>query len=215
MKVIKDKVTKQEISTMPKVLFAGEISVIDSEEEVKSAVEDLKKHNRIGIDSETRPNFRRGVMHKVALLQVSTYDHCYLFRLNKIGMPDDLIRLLESDSIMKIGLSLKDDLRALRKRVGLKPNNWIDLQDIVKQFGIKDLSLQKIYANLFGKKISKNQRLTNWEADELTESQQKYACTDAWSCLEIYDLLKEMERTGDYEDETTFDEPAESEKIQP
>ena len=215
MKVIKDKVTKQEISTMPKVLFAGEISVIDSEEEVKSAVEDLKKHNRIGIDSETRPNFRRGVMHKVALLQVSTYDHCYLFRLNKIGMPDDLIRLLESDSIMKIGLSLKDDLRALRKRVGLKPNNWIDLQDIVKQFGIKDLSLQKIYANLFGKKISKNQRLTNWEADELTESQQKYACTDAWSCLEIYDLLKEMERTGDYEVETTFDEPAESEKIQP
>ena len=215
MKVIKDKVTKQEISTMPKVLFAGEISVIDSEEEVKSAVEDLKKHNRIGIDSETRPNFRRGVMHKVALLQVSTYDHCYLFRLNKIGMPDDLIRLLESDSIMKIGLSLKDDLRALRKRVGLKPNNWIDLQDIVKQFGIKDLSLQKIYANLFGKKISKNQRLTNWEADELTESQQKYACTDAWSCLEIYDLLKEMERTGDYEVETTFDEPAASEKIQP
>ena len=215
MKVIKDKVTKQEISTMPKVLFAGEISVIDSEEEVKSAVEDLKKNNRIGIDSETRPNFRRGVMHKVALLQVSTYDHCYLFRLNKIGMPDDLIRLLESDSIMKIGLSLKDDLRALRKRVGLKPNNWIDLQDIVKQFGIKDLSLQKIYANLFGKKISKNQRLTNWEADELTESQQKYACTDAWSCLEIYDLLKEMERTGDYEVETTFDEPAASEKIQP
>lgn len=214
MMVIKDKVTKQEISTMPKVLFAGEISVIDSEEEVKSAVEDLKKHDRIGIDSETRPNFRRGVMHKVALLQVSTYDHCYLFRLNKIGMPDDLIGLLESESIIKVGLSLKDDLRALRKRVALKPKNWIDLQDIVKQFGIKDLSLQKIYANLFGKKISKNQRLTNWEAGELTDSQQKYACTDAWSCLKIYDLLKEMERTGDYEVETTFEEPAAPEEIQ-
>lgn len=133
-------------------------------------------------------------------MQISTVDTCFLFRLNRIGMPDSLQRFLTSDTL-KVGLSLKDDFNSLRKRQDMHPDqgNWIELQDYVGRFGIADRSLQKIYANLFGQKISKSQRLSNWEAESLSEGQKLYAATDAWACVQIYNCLSELERTGDYE----------------
>jgi ribonuclease D len=151
----------------------------------------------VGVDTETRPSFKRGQLHKVALLQVSTLDTCFLFRLNRIGMPEPLEDFLASD-VLKVGLSLKDDFTMLRRRKDMHPDagNWIELQDYVPRFGIVDKSLQRIYANLFGMKISKNQRLSNWEAETLTEAQQHYAAIDAWACVKIYNYLQELERDG-------------------
>ena len=185
---------------MPKVLFEGRIFVIYTEADADKAVEYLKTQQIVGVDTETRPSFKRGTTHKVALLQIATADTCFLFRLNRIGMPASLQDFLMSDTL-KIGLSLKDDFMMLRRRKNMhaEEGNWIELQDYVGRFGIEDRSLQKIYANLFGQKISKNQRLSNWEAETLTEGQMKYAATDAWACVEIYRCLAEMERTGDYE----------------
>ena len=185
---------------MPKVLFPGRIFVVYTESDAEKAVAYLKDQGIVGVDTETRPSFKRGTTHKVALLQISTQDTCFLFRLNRIGMPDSLQEFLMSDTL-KIGLSLKDDFNSLRKRQDMRPDrgNWIELQEYVGKFGIEDRSLQKIYANLFGEKISKNQRLSNWEADVLSEGQKLYAATDAWACVEIYNCLSELERTGDYE----------------
>ena len=200
MKRIRNTISKAEIASLPKVLFEGRIFVIYTEADADKAVEYLKTQSMVGVDTETRPSFKKGMTHKVALLQIATSDTCFLFRLNQIGMPESLQDFLMSDTL-KIGLSLKDDFMVLRRRkdVHAEEGNWIELQDYVKRFGIEDQSLQKIYANLFGKKISKSQRLTNWEAETLTESQMKYAATDAWACVEIYNCLAEMERTGDYE----------------
>lgn len=185
---------------MPKVLFRGRIFVIYTESDAEKAVAYLKDQRIVGVDTETRPSFKRGTTHKVALLQISTQDTCFLFRLNRIGMPDSLQEFLMSDTL-KIGLSLKDDFNSLRKRQDMHPDrgNWIELQEYVGKFGIEDRSLQKIYANLFGEKISKNQRLSNWEADVLSEGQKLYAATDAWACVEIYNCLSELESTGNYE----------------
>ena len=185
---------------MPKVLFPGRIFVIYTESDAEKAVAYLKDQRIVGVDTETRPSFKRGTTHKVALLQISTQDTCFLFRLNRIGMPDSLQEFLMSDTL-KIGLSLKDDFNSLRKRQDMHPDrgNWIELQEYVGKFGIEDRSLQKIYANLFGEKISKNQRLSNWEADVLSEGQKQYAATDAWACVEIYNCLSELESTGNYE----------------
>lgn len=185
---------------MPKVLFPGRIFVIYTESDAEKAVVYLKDQRIVGVDTETRPSFKRGTTHKVALLQISTQDTCFLFRLNRIGMPDSLQEFLMSDTL-KIGLSLKDDFNSLRKRQDMHPDrgNWIELQEYVGKFGIEDRSLQKIYANLFGEKISKNQRLSNWEADVLSEGQKLYAATDAWACVEIYNCLSELESTGNYE----------------
>ena len=185
---------------MPKVLFPGRIFVVYTESDAEKAVAYLKDQRIVGVDTETRPSFKRGTTHKVALLKVSTQDTCFLFRLNRIGMPDSLQEFLMSDTL-KIGLSLKDDFNSLRKRQDMHPDrgNWIELQEYVGKFGIEDRSLQKIYANLFGEKISKNQRLSNWEADVLSEGQKLYAATDAWACVEIYNCLSELESTGNYE----------------
>ncbi|WP_237038593.1 3'-5' exonuclease [Phocaeicola faecalis] len=200
MKLIKKSISKAEIAAMPKVLFPGRIFVVYTESDAEKAVAYLKDQRIVGVDTETRPSFKRGTTHKVALLQISTQDTCFLFRLNRIGMPDSLQEFLMSDTL-KIGLSLKDDFNSLRKRQDMRPDrgNWIELQEYVGKFGIEDRSLQKIYANLFGEKISKNQRLSNWEADVLSEGQKLYAATDAWACVEIYNCLSELERTGDYE----------------
>ena len=202
MKQIRKTITKAEIAAMPKVLFPGRIFVIYTESEAEKAVAYLKDQRIVGVDTETRPSFKRGTTHKVALLQISTQDTCFLFRLNRIGMPDSLQEFLMSDTL-KIGLSLKDDFNSLRKREDVHPDrgNWIELQDYVGRFGIADRSLQKIFANLFGQKISKSQRLSNWEAEVLSEGQKLYAATDAWACVEL-------ERTGGYE--ITEEEPIET-----
>ncbi len=198
MIVIKSKIEKEEINGMPRQECAVDITVVDTPQDTEKAVRFLKDHDTLGIDSETRPSFRRGDIHKVALLQVSTDDRCFLFRLNKTGLTLPLIELLESSRIRKVGLSLKDDYHALHQRAPFTPANTVELQDVVRQFGIQDMSLQKIYANLFGKKISKAQRLSNWEADSLTIPQQEYAAIDAWSCLKIYEKLEELRQTGDF-----------------
>lgn len=197
--IIRRKINKDELKDFPKAAFPGRIYVVHTEEDANKAVNYLLRHKILGIDSETRPSFSKGQSYKVALLQIASEDSCFLFRLNHIGLPQSLIKLLESTSVLKVGLSLKDDFLMLRKRAPLKPQNIIELQQYVHAMGIKDMSLQKIYAILFGEKISKSQQLSNWETDILTDQQKSYAAMDAWACLRIYNLLEELKATGNYE----------------
>lgn len=183
-------ITKEELSKLPTETFEGKIIVINNEEEAQKACEYLSKFESIGFDTETRPAFKKGISHKIALMQLSTEDSCFLFRLNVIGLPDCLADILTNSSIKKIGLSLKDDFSAIHKRNPLKPINFIELQSFVKKYGIEDNGLQRIYGILFGKRISKSQRLTNWEAETLSEGQKHYAALDAWACLQIYNELR-------------------------
>ena len=198
MKTLFRSTPKQLIATLPKVEFKGKIVVIHSQREVKAAVDYLKRQPIVGVDTETRPSFRRGLVYQVALLQVSTLDICFLFRLNMIGLPAELVQLLESDNIQKIGLSLKDDLALLKRRAPFRPQGFLDLQDFVKPMGIEDMSLQKLYANVFGEKISKSAQLTNWENAVLTESQKMYAATDAYTTLRLYLELNQLKETAAY-----------------
>jgi len=196
MFIVNEKMDKACIAKMPRADFMGEVEVVDTEEAADKALHYISQFDVIGIDSETRPAFVKGRSYKVALLQISTLEKCYLFRLNKLGLTPSLIQLLTNPKILKIGLSLKDDLMMLHKRSPFKEQGCIDLQNVVGHFGIQDRSLQKIHANLFGEKISKAQRLSNWEADILQPAQQKYAAIDAWSCLVIYNRLQQMKEQG-------------------
>ena len=198
MKIIYDTYDKKRINELPKILFDGRIIVIFSEAEADKAVDYLLKQEILGFDTETRPSFKKGRTHQVSLLQVATHDTCFLFRLNMIGIPDSLLKLLEDKHITKVGLSLHDDLRMLSHRKKFTPGTFIELQKEVKDIGIKDLSLQKIYANLLGCKISKNQQLSNWEAETLSEAQKKYAATDAWACVRIHEEIVRMKQDGGY-----------------
>lgn len=197
-KTIYDKIDKLKIQQMPKETFSGRIITITSVAEARRAVDYLMKESLLGIDSETRPSFKKHVRYNVALLQISTHDTCFLFRLNMIGMPNCLIQLLEDTNITKVGLSLRDDLLTLERRHRFVPGKFIDIQDEVKLIGIRDCSLQKIYANLFGKMITKRQQLSNWEADTLSDAQKMYASIDAWSCILIHEEIQRLAKSNQY-----------------
>ncbi|MBQ2380194.1 MAG: 3'-5' exonuclease domain-containing protein 2, partial [Akkermansia sp.] len=183
-------IEKSEIAGMPTAAFGGRIITIDTAEDTDKAIKALSKEKLLGIDTETRPSFRKGVQYEVSLIQLSTADTCFLIRLNRTGMPDSLISLLENKEIIKIGLSLHDDYQALCRRRKFKAGGFLDLQQHVVRYGIEEKSLQKIFAIVFGQRISKSQQLTNWENDVLTDKQKLYAATDAWACLEIYNKLE-------------------------
>ena len=192
--MLKTKITKEEVNELPVILFDGKITLVDDLSKIHPAIQELRKHKIVGIDTETKPSFTRGTHHKVSLVQISTLEHCFLFRLNKIDFPASLAEFLADGNIHKIGLSLRDDLAGLNKHHKFKPAGCIDIQTIIQNYGVLELGLQKIYAILFGKKISKAQRLTNWENSELTEQQQRYAATDAWASLQIYLQLQDEKK---------------------
>lgn len=185
-------IEKSEISTMPTASFTGRIITIDTAADADKAVKALSKENILGIDTETRPSFRKGLQYEVSLIQLSTADTCFLIRLNRTGMTDSLVSLLENKEIIKIGLSLHDDYQSLCRRRKFKAGGFLDLQQHVTRYGIEEKSLQKIFAIVFGQRISKSQQLTNWENDVLTDKQKLYAATDAWACLEIYNKLESL-----------------------
>ena len=188
----RESISKEEINSLPILEYEGRnIVLVDTLSKLKTTIEVLKNEEVLGFDTETKPSFEKGKMNKVALLQLSTADTCYLIRLNVLGMQNSIIELLSSEKPLKIGLSLKDDYKMLNRRRSFKPAGFLDLQSVIGKFGIKDLSLQKIYAIMFNKKISKSQRLTNWQAPNLTLQQQKYAAVDAWACMDIYNVIKD------------------------
>lgn len=192
MSEFRAKIEKSEISTMPTASFSGRIITIDTVAEADKAVKALSGERMLGIDTETRPSFRKGLQYEVSLIQLSTADTCFLIRLNRTGIPDSLVSLLENKNIIKIGLSLHDDYQSLCRRRKFKAGGFLDLQQHVTRYGIEEKSLQKIFAIIFGQRISKSQQLTNWENDVLTDKQKLYAATDAWACLEIYNRLESL-----------------------
>lgn len=183
-------ITKEELASLPAASYTGSIMLVDTLEAAEKAADELKNETILGFDTETKPSFKRGQINKVSLLQLSTHTTCYLFRLNKIGMTQAIKGILENKNILKIGLSIHDDFHNLHKLCPLNPDGFIDLQPYVKQFKIADNSLTRIYGILFNQRISKGQRLTNWEAEELTPNQQGYAALDALACIQIYEHLQ-------------------------
>ena len=193
-----NKIDKSELADKPRVVFGGIVEEIDTEEKAVKAIEILRQHKIVGFDTETRPSFARGQGHKIALLQLSTNDMAFLFRLNKMGIPDCIADFLADPDIIKVGVSVKDDFNSLASRRKFKPAGFVELQDLCGSMGIEEKGLQKIYCILFGERISKNQQLSNWEIESLTESQRQYAAVDAWACLKIYNYLTELKESGEY-----------------
>ena len=190
-------ISPEEIGKLELASFPGEIHVIDTlEEEYGKAISYLKQQKIIGFDTETRPTFSPDQRSNgTALLQLSGAEKAYLFRIKKMGaIPRRLCAILANPNIVKVGAAIHDDVRGLQKFAGFQPQNFIDLQKIAWEYGIRDKSVKKMTAIILGFKISKAQQLSNWEAENLSESQQKYAATDAWVCREMYLRLLRSEK---------------------
>ncbi|WP_462318894.1 3'-5' exonuclease, partial [Marinilabilia sp.] len=173
--------------------FEGPVVVVEDPRQVPDIVNKLERKDLIGFDTETKPSFKKGVSHDISLLQLSTEEEAYLFRLNVTGFNGALTSLLANPGVVKVGVGIRDDIRGLRQLNEFKPKGFIELQELAPQYGLDVLSLKNLAGLLLGIRVSKRQRLSNWEAEHLTEGQILYAATDAWAALEIYNKMKKME----------------------
>ncbi|SHE43924.1 3'-5' exonuclease [Mariniphaga anaerophila] len=184
--MFKESITKEELTDLPLKWFDGDIYIIDKPEQVNDVAEFLSTQSVIGFDTETRPSFKKGVVNKVALLQLSTASEAFLLRVNKVGLPESIRKVLANPAILKPGVAIRDDVKGLQQISKFSAAGFVELQDHAKNLGIQNFSLKKLAAIVLGFRISKSQQLSNWEADELTEAQQIYAATDAWTAMKIY-----------------------------
>lgn len=184
--MFENTITKEEIAQLPKAVYSGNIKVVSSLQELNQWLPVLLKEAVIGFDTETRPSFKKGHLNGIALLQLATHEIALLIRLKEVGLPSELIDILENPKILKIGAAIRDDIKSLKKLNGFTPDGFIDLQSIVSEYGIESLSVRKLAAIVLGQKVSKSQQLSNWESNTLTDAQQQYAAIDAWICRQIY-----------------------------
>ena len=191
-----ETITPEILDKLEYASFPGKIFVIDSVgAEFNRAIAYLRSQKVIGFDTETRPCFGPNQpRYGVALLQLSGPEKAYLFRINNLGMHRRLCNLLADKRIIKVGAAIHDDIRGLQKIREFEPDSFVDLQKIVWEYGIRDKSVKKMTAIILGFRISKTQQLSNWEAETLSESQCKYAATDAWVCREMYLKLMKSEK---------------------
>ncbi len=185
----KSTITKEEIALLPSAMYEGRVVVVECDEDVDRALEPLLKAKVVGFDTETRPSFKRGVSYPVSMIQLGIEDYVVLLRLSKINFSQSIKSFLSNENIIKVGVGIRDDLAALKRLAIFEPASCIDLQDMVGAYGINEKSFAKMMAIIFGVHVSKRQRTSNWAADLLTETQIRYAATDAWGAKIMYDKL--------------------------
>lgn len=187
-------ITSEEANKMPLKAFEGDIILVDEYKDLYEAIQYLNNYSILGFDTETRPSFKKGKVNDVALLQLAANSKTFLFRINKIGLPEEIIGLLKNPNIVKVGAAIKDDIRGLQKLNDFDANGFLELQDYVSNFGIESFSLKKLSAIVLNFRISKRQQVSNWEAETLSPGQLRYAATDAWVSLKIFERLKATEQ---------------------
>lgn len=192
--IFQSEISKEQVAELELIQFEGPIKLIDSMEAFEEEIPFMAREPILGIDTETRPSFKKGIMYPTSLIQLSTLEQAWILRVNRIGYPKELLKLLSEEVPLKVGVSLHDDLRRLRSDFQFEPKGFLDLQQYVEAFRIEEKGLKKLSGIVLGRRISKSQQVSNWDADLLTEAQLKYAATDAWICLMIYYKLRDSIR---------------------
>jgi ribonuclease D len=187
-------ISHEEINALPLRTFPGKIVLVQEQQKLVRIFDEVKEHDVIGFDTETRPSFKKGETHKVALMQIALPEKVFLIRLNYTGVNSHIIEFLENHRLEKAGVGIRDDLHALKKITSFEPAGFTELAALAKASGLQVESVKKLTALLLGFRISKSAQTSNWEAQTLTQKQIEYAATDAWVCLEIRKRLIELTR---------------------
>ena len=185
-----NEISKEEVAALELIQYEGPIQVVDSLESFDKAIREISLEPLLGFDTETRPSFKKGKVYPTSLIQIATLEQAWILRVGRMGYPAALLELLSDDNPLKIGLGLQDDLRRLRADFQFEPRGFLDLQQYVEAFRIEEKGLKKISGIVLNRRISKSQQVSNWDADVLSDAQLRYAATDAWICLMIYNNLR-------------------------
>ena len=189
--MFQSEISKEQVAELALIQFEGPIHLIDSLEAFESEIASIVREPILGIDTETRPSFKKGTLYPTSLIQLSSLEQAWILRVSRIAYPKELLKLLSQEIPMKVGVSLHDDLKRLRSDFRFEPKGFLDLQQYVEAFRIEEKGLKKLSGIVLGRRISKAQQVSNWDADHLTEAQLRYAATDAWICLMIYYKLRD------------------------
>lgn len=183
------QIPKEEIKSLPLMKFSGKIHLINTEAELLEAVKILQKEPFVGFDTETKPTFNKGEYNQTALIQLATLNNAYIIRVKELGINNVLKNFMEDRDLLKVGISIRDDLKELKKMRPFKPGGFIDLNDIAAELGITQIGMRSLTGIFLKGRVSKSQQTSNWESQELTTGQLTYAATDAWICTKIYTML--------------------------
>lgn len=170
--------------------FAGTIHLITNDQELAKVAASLTAAKELGFDTETRPSFKKGEVYQVAMLQLATETEAFIIRFGRINNFQVIKDIFQNPAVVKVGVAIRDDLKQLQKRFEFVPQNFIELQTVAKEKGLKNMGLKGMTEEVLHATISKGPKTTNWEAAELTERQIKYAATDAWIGLTLFQKLK-------------------------
>ncbi len=190
--MFKSDISKVEINLLSQLEYKGNIYLIEDHKTLRSVYKEIENYNYVGFDTESKPCFVKGEKNNVAMMQIAIPDAVFLFRLNKLGLTQELIDILENENISKVGVAIKNDAKALQSMKNYKPRNFLELPDLSSKIGIRVNGLRSLAAVILNGRISKSAKITNWEADILTDKQVVYAATDAWACLEMYEKIKNL-----------------------
>lgn len=196
--IFQDYVTPEEVNALPLRYYEGKIVVINDPDKIPGAVSEIREHNVLGFDTETKPSFIKGEFYHISLIQIAIPDKVFLFRINNSGFTKPLQEIFSDPKLLKVGVGLRDDVIGLKKVEPFEDAGFKELHDYVKDLGVRNTGLRKLAAILMKVRISKGQQTSNWENPVLNTNQQRYAATDAWVCLEMYNYLAEKGFVDDH-----------------
>ena len=189
-------ITKEELRDLPLLRYEGEIKLIEDKQEIAKAIQHCREHDVVGFDTETKPTFKKGQYHAVALVQLAVKDIVYLIRVSKTGVEENLIGLFEDADTLKLGIGLRDDIKELQKMKGFKDAGFLDLNEFAESLEMESIGARKLSGIFLNGRISKSQQVSNWENRKLTPAQMNYAATDAWICLDIYEKMLAWQKSN-------------------
>lgn len=185
------EISKEQLNELPLIKYEGKVEVVDSPSRLNKALEEIRAFDAVGFDTESKPTFRKGEYNHVSLIQFAVPEKVYLVRINKTGFTTQLQSFFSEKHPLKVGISIRDDIKDLQKLAYFTPGSVIDLNTVAKTLEVQHAGVRKLTAVFLKGRVSKTQQTTNWERDQLTSRQIRYAATDAWVCLEIYHKLQQ------------------------
>ena len=185
-KPIPTTLAREDLAKLSIRSYEGFIRVVSTEDDLHEARRELHQEYLVGIDTESRPTFRKGEFYPTSLVQVATSKAVFLFSLQRIDCSEVLIDLLQNTAIVKTGIGLAQDFAKLKLGFPFEEKNVVDLSEVARHHGVKQPSVRTLTGLFLGFRITKGQSTSNWGREELSEKQIVYAATDAWVCRELF-----------------------------
>ncbi|HVV53487.1 MAG TPA: 3'-5' exonuclease [Polyangia bacterium] len=189
-------ITREQLLALPIGRYEGEVTLVATPGQLDQAREELRAERIVGLDTETRPTFRKGESHLPCLLQAATARRVLVFQLPRLDCSAAAAALLGDPAVVKAGIGLTYDLGQLKRLFPFEATAVLDLGEVAKRHGLLQSGVRNLAGLFLGFRIPKGAQTSNWAAPRLSEQQLRYAATDAWACRELYLRFRELGLLG-------------------